>query len=172
MNLRDTILEEHSKSQTAKIVKYIGPNEKRFAELMKLFFSGEYRVTQRAAWPMSYCVREHPSLIQPYFKKLLQMLARPDNHDAVTRNILRLLQDVKIPKRFHGDLMNRCFEYITASDIPSAIKAFALTILENLSNEYPDIRKELQIIIEERFVHESPAFQSRARKILKKISGK
>lgn len=170
MDLRETILDEHSKEQTAKIVKYIGADEKRFAELMKLFFSGEYGVTQRAAWPMSYCVQKHPSLIQPYFKKILQVLGEPGNHDAVTRNILRLLQDVQIPKRFHGEVMNKCFEYITASDIPSAIKAFALTILENLSNEYPDIRKELQIIIEERFIHESPAFKSRARKILKNIS--
>jgi hypothetical protein len=47
MNPRETIPEEHSKKQCDKIVRYIGNDKKRFAELMKLFFKGEYRVTQR-----------------------------------------------------------------------------------------------------------------------------
>jgi hypothetical protein len=48
-----------------------------------------------------------------------------------------------------------------------AIKAFALTVLQNLSAVYPDIKPELKLIIEERWPHETAAFHSRARKILK-----
>ncbi|MBI3511307.1 MAG: hypothetical protein HY064_11630 [Bacteroidetes bacterium] len=57
MNLRKTILEEHSKNQTMKIVKWVGNDRERFSELMKIFLRYEYRLTQRAGWPMSYCVR-------------------------------------------------------------------------------------------------------------------
>src|ERR1700704_2181243 len=110
MDLLAALAKEHSKQQCDRIVKYIGDDAKKFAVLMNLFFKGEYRITQRAAWPMSYCVRAHPELIKPYFKPLLDNLGRKDLHVAVARNTLRLLQDVTIPKKFQGRVMNACFD--------------------------------------------------------------
>jgi hypothetical protein len=167
MNLFEMLLAEHSKKQCDKIVKYIGSDKNRFAELMQLFFKGEYRVTQRAAWPMSYCVRKYPALIQPYFNRLINNLRKKGLHDSVVRNTVRILQDVDIPKKFHGKLMSTCFDFLQSNDIPVAIKAFSLTILGNFSKVYPEIYPELKLIIEERWEHETAAFRSRARKILK-----
>jgi hypothetical protein len=172
MNLEEAILKEHSKNQCNKIVRYIGDNNERFAQLMKAFFEGNYRVTQRAAWPMSYCVRNHPQLIRPYFKKLLDNLQKKDLHDAVARNTVRLLQDVEIPEKYHGKLMGICFDFIQSNEIAVAIKAFSLTILQNLSEQYPDIIPELKLIIEQRWEHESAAFRTRAKKIWNANSSK
>lgn len=167
MDLLKEIEKEHSKTQTEKIVKYVGANKDRFAELMKLFLKGEYRVTQRAAWPMSYCVGNHPELITPYFKQIVPLLEKPGVHDAVKRNIVRLLQYVEIPEKYHGQVMNTCFDLIADVETAVAIKAFSLTILDNLAKIYPEIRAELKLIIEERWEHETAAFRSRAKKILK-----
>jgi hypothetical protein len=170
MDLHQLLRSEHSKKQTDRIVRYIGDDAARFAVLMELFFKGEYRITQRAAWPLSYCVRAHPALIGPYFKRLLDNLARKDIHVAVIRNTVRLLQDVDIPKRYHGRVMSTCFDFIQSAETPIAVKAFSLTILANLSSQYPEIRAELQLIIEEQWEHATPAFRSRAKKILKDTS--
>lgn len=169
MDLLAAIEKEHSKEQTTRIVKYVGKDKKKFAELMQLFLKGEYRVTQRAGWPLSICVEKYPELMQPYFKKLLDYLDQPGTHEAVTRNIVRILQYVDIPKRFHGRVMNACFEFISTPDTPIAVKAFSLTVLEHLAEEYPDIKPELKVIIEERWDHETAAFRSRAKKIMKKL---
>lgn len=169
MDLKAALLKEHSKKQCDQITSFIGNNKKKFAELMSIFFKGEYRVTQRAAWPMSYCVRYHPELIKPYFYRLLKMLDKQETHDSVGRNILRLLQDVEIPKRFHGQVMNKCFEFISSADRPIAFKAFSLTILGNLAKEYPEIKQELKLVVEERWDYETAAFHSRARKLLKHL---
>jgi hypothetical protein len=166
MNLKEALLKEHSKAQCDKIVRYIGNNKERFAELMKLFFKGEYRVTQRAAWPMSYCVRNHPTLIKPYLKKLIDNLEKPAQHDAVIRNSVRLLQDVEIPEDHHGRVMTICFNFIQSNETAVAIKAFSLTILKNLAKQYPEIIPEVKAIIEERWEHETAAFRSRAKKLL------
>ena len=166
MDLRKALLKEHSKNQCNKIVKFIDADQARFAELMNLFFEGEYRITQRAAWPMSYCVAEHPELIKPYLKKLIDHLGKKGLHPAIYRNTLRLLQFEEVPQKYHGKLMTSCFDFIQSNEVPSAIKAFALTILENLSKQYPDIKAELKLIIEERWELEKPAFISRARKIM------
>lgn len=167
MDLLKAIEKEHSKTQCEKIVKYVGADKDRFAELMQLFLNGEYRVTQRAGWPLSICVEKYPELITPYFKQVLTLLKKPGVHVAVVRNIVRLLQYVELPKRFHGQVMNDCFDFIADNDTPVAIKAFSLTILENLSASYPDIKPELKLIIEERWQYETAAFHSRAKKILK-----
>lgn len=171
MNLQEALAKEHSKKQCDRIVKYIGSDWERFAELMHLFFKGEYRITQRAAWPMSYCVREHPALIRPYFKPLLDNLEKKGLHVAVIRNTLRLLQDLAIPRKHHGRLMNTCFDFIQSPETPIAVKAFSLTVLENLAKDYPDILPELKLIIAEQWDQSTPAFRSRARKILNTTSG-
>lgn len=169
MNLRETILEEHSKKQTDKIVSWVGSSQARFDELFSLFITNEYRVAQRAAWPLSYIVIEHPSLIRKHFGTLLNNLKKPGIHDAVKRNTVRLLQDISIPKRYHGQVMDTCFEYISSPAEPAAIKAFSLTVLSNLSKEYPDIIPEIKLIIEEYYDKETAAFKVRAKRFLSSL---
>jgi hypothetical protein len=169
MNLRETILAEHSKAQTNKIIKWIGNNQKRFDELFNLFLNDEYRVIQRAAWPLSYCVISYPKLIQKHFSKLIKNLRKPGLHDAVKRNTVRLLQHIPIPRRFHGEVMNTCFDYISDPKEKIAVKAFSLTVLQNLARQYPEIQPELKTIIEDRWENETAAFRARAKKILKEL---
>ena len=169
MDIREALLEEHSKSQCRKIVDYIGNDKRKFAELIHLFFGNEYRVTQRAACPLSYAIQQHPNLVTPYFGDLVRMLEKPGINNAVTRNITRLLQGIKIPKKYHGTIMTICFDFITDVNTPVAVKAFSLTILDNMFRYYPEIGPEIKLIIEQRWEHETAAFRSRARKILRKL---
>ena len=169
MKLREIILAEHSKANCNRIVNWIGTNQQRFDELFRLFLVDEYRVVQRAAWPLSNAVMAHPLFIQKHFGKLIRKLEKPGIHDSVKRNSIRLLQYVSIPEKFHGKIMNRCFEYISSPHEAVAIKAFSLTVLQNLSRQYPEIRQELKTIIEDRWDFESAAFRSRAKKILKEL---
>ena len=169
MKLRDQILKEHSKANRDAIVKWVGDSQQRFDELFDLFLNDEYRVVQRAGWPLSYAVSAHPKFIQKHFSRLLKNLQKPGLHNAVRRNTIRLLQDVTIPQRFQGQVMDLCFDYINSPTEAVAVKAFALTVLDNLSKKYPEIKPELKTIIEDRWDYETAAFHSRAKKILKRL---
>ena len=79
------------------------------------------------------------------------------------------MQEIAIPERFRGNIMNTCFDYISSPDEKAAAKAFSLTILHNLSKQYPEIKQELKTIIDDRWEYESAAFRARARKILKEL---
>src|SRR3954452_12268504 len=122
MNLRDEILAEHSKRQTAKIVEWVRNDPVRFGELMTLFLGDSYRVTQRAGWPLSNCVQQHPELITPYFVQLLKQLERDDVHIAVKRNVVRLLQFVEVPKRFQGCVFDACYRLLDDPHEPVAVR--------------------------------------------------
>lgn len=169
MNLREQLLREHSKANCLKVVKWIGDSPERFAELIELFLKDEYRVVQLAAWPMSYVAEAHPEMIRKHLPHLVKNLERTDMHPAVRRNTIRLFQYIEIPEKYQGQVMDRCFEYIADPREKAAVKAFSLTVLENLAQLYPEIRPELKTIIEERMDTETAAFTSRARKILRKL---
>lgn len=157
---------EHSKRQTTAIVEFIGDDPKRFAELMKLFFAGEYRLTQRAAWPMNYCAERHPKLILPYLPKLLDCLEREDMHDAVRRNVVRLLQYIKIPKRLMGRTYAHCVDLLDDADQPVAVRVFAMTVAARIAKAEPDLMNELKLIVRKHLPHSTAAFRVRARDIL------
>jgi hypothetical protein len=169
MDLKKELLKEHSKRQTTRIVNYIGNDSQRFKALVKAFLDGPYRVTQRAAWPLSYCVREYPGLIKPHLKAVLKMLDKPDAHVAARRNILRLLQDIEIPKSLYGLVADRCFTLMNSQE-PIAVKVFSMSVLANIAQQEPDLKKELRIMIEDQLPYASAAFLSRSRKILKTLS--
>lgn len=169
MKLQDLLLQEHSKTQCLKIVQWIGRDPQRFGELVRLFLQPDKKIQQRAAWPLSYTVQAHPALIQPYIGKLIRNLEKPGLPDAVKRNTVRIFQEIRVPERFRGRMMNTCFQYISAPDEKPAVKAFSLTVLEKLAEDYPEIKPELKLIIEDRWDLESAAFRSRARKLLKKL---
>jgi len=169
MDLPELLKDELFKENKDRIVAWIGKDKDRFKSLIDLFFTGDNRIAQRAAWPLSYCVRNHPDLISPYYKGLLDNLDRKDIRPAVVRNTVRLLQDVTIPKKFHGRIMNKCFDLVQLPETPIAVKAFSLTVLSNLAEEYPEIAGELRLIIEDQWDQATPAFRSRAKLALKKM---
>jgi hypothetical protein len=169
MDIVKALLTEHSKRQTTRIVNYIGANQDRFEILVTAFLSGPYRLTQRAAWPLSCCVQAHPYLIKPHLKKVLAMLERNDTHDAVRRNILRFLQDIEIPRKFYGTITEQCFSFLDPKE-PIAVRVFAMTVLCNIARQEPDLKKELRIIIEDQLPYASAGFISRAKKVLKVLS--
>jgi hypothetical protein len=112
MNLVGEILKEHNKKQKDKIVNYVGNDPKRFAQLVDVFLLGPYRVTQRAAWPLSYCIEKYPDLLKPHFKKILSKPEEKNIHDSVKRNTLRMLQFVRVPKSHQGIAINLCFGFL------------------------------------------------------------
>jgi hypothetical protein len=167
MDIRQALVAEHSKRQTMDIVEYVGDDARRFAELMEIFFAGEYRLTQRAAWPMNYCAERHPELILPYLPRLLDCLKRKDMHDAVKRNVVRLLQYIEIPRRLAGKIYARCFDLVDEPDEPVAVRVFALTVAARIAKSEPDLMNELRLLVSKHLPHTTVAFQRRARAVLR-----
>jgi len=164
------LLAEHSKAQCLRIISHVGTSQKRFDELFNHFTGKDPILTQRASWPVSYIIEAHPKLIFKHFGKLVKHMQDPQAHVAVKRNSMRLLQNVEIPEKFQGEIMNLCFEYITRINEAAAVKAFALTVLENLCKIYPEIKPEIITIIETQWEFEGPAFRARARRIINRES--
>ena len=133
---------------------------------MDAFFNEDQRLAQRAALVVVFVARENGELLQPQVSKLLNNIIRNKNTGQV-RNSLRVLQYLTIEEKHHAALMNSCFNFLQAPSTPTAVKAFSMTILHNLSKKYAEILPELRLILEEQFENGSPGCKARAKKILK-----
>lgn len=169
MNLVDAIAKEHSKAQCDRIVKYVGNDPGRFRDLVDVFLAGPYRITQRAAWPLGYCVEHHPQLIRPHLKTLIQNLKRPGLHDSVKRNTVRLMQFITIPRSLQGQAASICFDLFRDQKEPIAVRVFSMSVLARIAENQPELKNELRIMIEDQLPFGSAAFLSRARKVLKQL---
>ncbi len=168
MNLIQTLEREHSITITNEIIHWIGNNQQRFDALMQIIYTAEYRIVQRASWPLGYIAANHPSLINKHYDKMLSLLDQPNQPTAVRRNLLRILDQIpEIKEAFHGTIMDACFRYIENPNEPIAVQAFALGILHKLSTQYPEIVPEILSIIEIRLPEASPALKSKAKKFYK-----
>lgn len=169
MDLASALLKEHSRKQTEKIVKYVGNSPERFADLITVFANGPYRITQRAAWPVSICAENHPDLIGKHLKTLLKLAEDASQHDSVKRNVLRLLQFIPIPSGLQGRIAALAFRSLTDRSEAVAIRVFSMTVLANLCEKFPDMRSELILAIEDDLPYTTAAFHSRARHVLRKL---
>jgi hypothetical protein len=166
-NLRDEILAAHSKAQCDRITAWVGDDPERFNKLFDLLLMGDYKIMQRASWPLSNCVIAHPWFIKKRLGELIKILQLPAIHDAVKRNSVRVLQEIDIPKKYQGEVMNICFNFLESPVEAVAIKAFSLTILGNLAKQYPAILPEIKLLIETQLPNQTAAFVSRAKRLLK-----
>jgi len=169
MNLVEEILKEHSRKQKDKIVNYVANDPARFAQLVAVFLQGPYRVTQRSACPLSYCVEKYPGLLQPHFRKILTQPGKKNIHDSVKRNILRMLQFVRVPKAYQGIATDLCLGFLADSKEPVSIRVFAMTVLANIAIEAPELKNELIPMIEDQLPYASAGFISRGGKVLKQL---
>jgi hypothetical protein len=134
---------------------------------MRLFFKGEALIVQRAAWPVGILGVKYPSLFYPYVEKSLQYMVHGKVHDAVIRNILRVLMHIDVPEESQSFLFDLCLKYIETPATPSAIKAFSIGVLQQICKQHPELANEIRLILEERLPFETPAFKARAKEFLK-----
>jgi hypothetical protein len=166
MNINQALAAEHSIKTTNAIVDYIGTDAARFNELVEIFLGGEYCPSQRAAWPLSYCVQIHPEIVQPHLNKLIDQLERDDVHDAVTRNVARLLQYTDIPEDLKGRILDLCFMIVDDPQKPVAARVYAMTTAARIAHDQPDLMRELRLIVDKHAEHTSVAFRKRAEIVL------
>lgn len=169
MNLQTSLPERYSREDFKEIIDWIDGSHEHFAELMEIFFDGNTRKNQYAAGLMIHCIDEWDYLLNPYLEKLILNLQNDGLHDAIKRNTVRVLQNAEIPENLHGITANICFKYLQNPSEAIAIKVFSMTIIHNLTKDYPELKEELKFILEEQMPFQSAGFRSRAGKILMKL---
>lgn len=163
------LLLEHSKLQTMRIVHWIGRDADRLALLMQIFLGNVYCLTQRSALVVRYVGEQQPELMAYYYRSLVDALQHKLVHHAVKRSVLNVFEVIDIPDDCLEDLTDYCFHYLADPQEGIAIRCISMTILEKVCRHIPELKNELQLLIEEHLEFGTAAFKSRAKRVLRAI---
>jgi hypothetical protein len=170
MNLISKIEILRSKQQVEKLIRWIGTDSERFAQLMKLFLGDDQELSRRSAWVVGHCCERHPKLAQPWLKRMIRKMQEPNGHCAIQRNVMHTLQFVEIPESLKGKVTTICFDMIADTKIPIASQVFAMTVAANIAKNKPPLLNELKTLVHQMLPYGTAAFHARARKIFKDLS--
>lgn len=165
----DSIKRAKSKTELKVITEQVRTNPFLFNELMAIFFNGPYRITNRAMWPVGWCVEVSPVLLNPYYKEIIYRLSNAETPVNLKRSLFRTLQFADIPKRYQGQIIDITLKALSDPAQPIAIRVFSMTVLYNLTDEIPELKNELIPLLEQNMPNASAGFASRARKVLSSL---
>lgn len=170
ISIATKILSDRSKENVLHIADWACRSESNAKQLVDCVMDENRRLSELASWCFSWAARQRPERFQPYLHLVLGQLSNEAAHNAVRRNILRVLEEIDIPEPLHGEVMNACFGFVEEAATEVAIQAGALTVLHKLSHSYPEIRPELVTIIHAKLPYATASIKARANRILKQIN--
>jgi len=116
--------------------------------------------------------RTHPELLKPYHSDML-VASDAYLHPSVPRNVMRFFSELplaEIGKADQGALLDQAFRLTAGPAEPVGIRVFAMTVIANFCERYPELKEELRGIIELTIAEgTTPGFRSRGEKILRTL---
>lgn len=152
-----------------EIAAYCNEKQARFDELVEHMLSPDEAVARQAAWAYQLAAGKRPEWAATHVSAFVERLGRP-GHPAILRGILRSMEGMPIPPDQQMPLMEICFAFVDNPKVPVAVRVFAMTVLEGLVLPYPELCRELCLIIESHMPESSAGFKSRGRRILKNLN--
>jgi hypothetical protein len=169
MNYKEHLAKEHSRTLTDAIANKIGSDPIEFKKIIDIIFNEKAPLPQRASWILAVSGRSNPELITPYISKFIDSLPQL-KIDGIKRNMLSSLCSQDIPKKLRGKIVNICFDFILDPEETVAVKVLCLEIVWKISQQHPELKNELKVVIEDQIPKTTAAFLSRGSKILRAIA--
>ncbi|TXF85671.1 hypothetical protein FUA23_20455 [Neolewinella aurantiaca] len=169
MNYPNQLLKEHSRANADLVLNHVLADKKRVEALMDAFLTGEYRVVQRSAMVVGDLGRKKPDWLKPWHGRMIAA-ADPAPHPSVSRNVMRYFSELPlsaVEEDEQGKLLDLAFRLLEDQTEAVAIRVFAMTVVFNFCDIYPELKDELRGIIELTIAEgTTPGFRSRGGKIL------
>ena len=167
--LLDLLNLERSKKHIAQIVNRVHTSAVSVDALMEIFLGDHPRNAELSAWVVGDLGQKHPEMFIKWLPQLIEVLNSENVHGSLKRNALRILEKTNIPDEFLDAATDVCFRLLADPFEEVAIRAFSMGVLSQSCERVPELWPELQLILEENMPHATPAFVSRAKKLMTKF---
>ena len=150
-------------------VSYLAGNDKEaFDSLFELIYTAPHPINQRAAGVIETILRTYPELILPYLDRMIDTL-KDFKVDGVKRNFTKIFTYTTFSEDQKGKVVNLCFDLLQDKKESIAVRVFSMQVLYNISQEVPELKKELALVIESEMLIGSAAWRARGAMLLRKI---
>jgi len=170
MDIKTQLLSELSRANIDYTIHVLGDDPVLFKELINFIMSEKDPLPMRASWVAEGITLKYPEMILPFIGMLIRNL-RKYSHPGTRRNLLKIFSRMEIGEKYHGILLDICFDWLAAENRTVAEKVYCMQIIANHISLYPELGNEFVEILNDQAPKNSPAFISRSRLIKKQLKG-
>ena len=168
MKLEDLVIRDQSRANTDQIISIVMARPELFDELWGLLLLNQDPLSRRAAWAADYCAELNPGFLDGRIEDLSEKVVNFIS-DGLKRHALRMLSRSPLPDENLGILADACFNWLQSPTESVAVKMYSMVILHRVSQNIPEISRELYDIIEIQMEEATPGFRNIGMKIMKKL---
>jgi hypothetical protein len=168
MDIRSLLTNLPSRAERALYMEAVGTSRKEVTSLLNMIFEEKDPLAWRSAWILDGSDELHPGLVRDRIAWVIQKLTGLSSTGAL-RSLLRMMCRYDIPEEEQGLLIDLCFGYMVSELYPVAVKVHAMQIIYQHALLYPELKEELQTVIEDQIGNNSVGFKSRGTRILQKL---
>ena len=139
----------------------------RFEELFDAMLHADPLVRMRAADTVEKLTRIRPDLLAPFRKRLIAEVGEIDQHE-VRWHVAQMLSQIRLEPKERSKAIALLWRYLR--DKSAIVVVEAMQTLVDYAQEDRHLRKRITPIVQRMVVHGTPAMQSRARKLLARLS--
>lgn len=143
-------------------------SDELFRAILHLCMEKNYPFPQYSSWLVSHVAKNHLEKLLPFQEEIIDFVLICEDHSA-QRNLISALKQLPFTEYKSGELLDRMFYFLMDSDAKVALKVYALEMLIPFVKIYPEIKSEIDLIIQKESEYQTPAFRSGAKKIQKQM---
>ncbi len=163
-------LSEFSKEN---MISFMKSNPDIFEEAIELAMADIYPFSWRCAWLLNNIMSENDKRFKPYIKRIIKII--PDKSDGHQRELLKILQKLKIEEKFEGELFDICINIWEKIHKQPSIRITAFRMILNIADNHPELFNEISYIAQPHYlVTLSPGIKNSIHKMIeeKKLNAK
>ncbi len=147
-NLNDVLVKGLGKKATLEFAELANADKNFYSQLLRVIDKGETTPAMKASWILGTAARLDAQPAQRQIEKLIGLLEKA-TIGGVQRELLKVLEVVKMNPESEGIFVDYCFKLIQRPGIDVGIRYYCLRILKRALKKYPDLKGELIMALEE-----------------------
>lgn len=168
MDIREFLEIGTSRLNADILVDKIEEDSDVFEEVWKIMLEDTYPLSMRASWVICHFAKKHPYFLEPRLSEIIAILPAIST-ESVWRNMLNIISMLPIPEKHRGYLFEFCYGLVESPGTAIAVRAYAMTILYNISNKEPGLKPELIILFESQMENAPAGIYARSKILIQKL---
>jgi len=166
--LIDLIIGQRSGGEMEFWKQTIARDRSVFGQLYQLTFNANHRIAWRSCWIIDTVSESLPELLEPYISEIIDRLAA-EKSGSLKRHFTRIICRYQLPEEKLGLLVDTAFNHLSPGE-DIAVRANAMQILYQISLLEPDLKQELNSVLDAILAEErSAAIISRGKRLLRTL---
>lgn len=165
--LSASLKEDNTESNRRNWAAYILENKIPIIDLVEIVLH-DRPASLRFIWMIGSLCDLNPKTVEPavpYFYSQLNKVNFP-NFD---RSLAKMFSLCGIPKANEAEVVDLLFKWILDPTITVSTKNYSLDALLKFSKNYPELKNELRLVIEDQLSKNSISFEKHSKRILEKL---